>query len=391
MLTRPRLVRTIGLTAAVYGLLALLAIELTLRTGGIALAWAANGVLVAVLATLRPRHWVPVLAACFVASFAATYTVRLNAIAATGFAIANVIEGAVVAGSLRRLGLHRSVLDSANSVLMFALIAGLVAPAVTAPIAGATVFLAFGQSAALSTAMFDWVLAHGLGNLVVGPLAYMVVHREFANGRRRPETRDFARFTAMIAGVGGITTLVFAQDQLPLLFLPALPMMIATVWLGRPGGALALLAIAVPGAVLTVSGHGPVNLMETSAAFRLQFFQLYLATLFLMALPTAALLSRQRLLTAALRERETALRLLADHSSDVLLSLDLDGGIRFASPSVRALGGYDPDALIGRNALELIEPEHRDRVERAHCDALADPDASFTVEHQGRRHDGSNA
>lgn len=384
-----QIIRTAGLTALAYGALAVLAIELTRRSGGVALVWPAAGMLVAVLATLRLPRWGVVLAACSVVSFVITLALRGSVIAATGFAITNLVEVLATALLLRRLNAHRRMLHDANSVLTFALIGGVAGPALSAPFAAATTWLAFGATP-LAT-MSDWCLGHGLGMLIAAPLALIAVAPELTAGRRRPAPRELARFVVLIASVAGTAVLVFAQETLPLLFLPALPIMVATVRLGRLGSVAALLALAIPGAALTMAGHGPIHLVSVTAPFRLQFFQLYLATMFLIALPTAAMLTRQRTLTAQLREREAALRLLADHSSDVLLSLDIDGGIRFASPSVRALGGYDPDALVGRNALELIELEHRGLVQRAHLDALAAPETTVTVEYQGCRNDGSTA
>lgn len=389
MSVRRQFHRTIVLTALAYGALATLSIELTLRTGGVALVWPATGMLVAVLATLRPRRWRKLLGACFLVSFAVTLGLRHNLAAATGFAIANTAEAAITALLLHRFDAHRRMVYDANSVLRFAVIGGVAGPLLTAPIAALAATVAFG--APPLKMMFDWVLGHGLGMLVVGPLALMAVVPELTAGRRRARPRDLAWFVGLISAVAATAVAVFSQDALPLLFLPSLPVMVATVRLGRLGSAAALLAVVIPGGAFTAAGHGPIHLAGSTSAFSLQFFQLYVATLFLISLPMAALLTRQRKLAAQLREREAALRLLADNSSDVLLSMDVGGNIRFASPSVQGLGGYRPGALIGRNALALIEPEHRGLVQRAHLDALAAPDTSVMVEYQARRQDGSTA
>ena len=389
MTPQRQFLRTIVMTALAYGALATLVIELTRRTGGVALVWPATGVVVAVLATLRPRRWKKVLLACFVVSFLVTLALRQNLIAATGFAVANILEAGVSAWLLHRVNAHRRMLYDANSVLRFALFGGVAGPLLTAPIAAGTAWAAFGM-APLKT-LFDWSLGHGLGMLVMAPLALMAVVPELTAGRRRPNGRELVWFTGLIGAVAAVAALTFSQDTLPLLFLPALPVMVATVRLGRLGSAAALLAVVIPGGAFTAAGHGPIHLAGGSTTFALQFFQLYIATLFLISLPTAALLTRQRKLATRLREREAALRLLADHSGDVLLSVDVTGIVRFVSPSVEALAGYRPEALIGRSAINLVYPEHRALAHRAHLDALAAPDTSIIVEYQARRQDGSPA
>ncbi|HEY9216575.1 MAG TPA: PAS domain S-box protein [Phenylobacterium sp.] len=61
-----------------------------------------------------------------------------------------------------------------------------------------------------------------------------------------------------------------------------------------------------------------------------------------------------------LAESEARYRLLAEHMSDIVVQLDVDGSIRYVSPSVRALG-YTPDELIGQDRSKFI---HADEVPR---------------------------
>jgi diguanylate cyclase (GGDEF)-like protein/PAS domain S-box-containing protein len=123
-------------------------------------------------------------------------------------------------------------------------------------------------------------------------------------------------------------------------------------------------------------------------AAQFQFFQFYLAVLFMIALPVSATLVQRDKLLSTLRLSEARYRLLADNATDIMLTLDPDGTIRFASPSIREIGHFDPDSLIGRNALALVHVEERDRVRDAHLKALADPDRTFTVEYRGIKANG---
>jgi PAS domain S-box-containing protein len=63
--------------------------------------------------------------------------------------------------------------------------------------------------------------------------------------------------------------------------------------------------------------------------------------------------ARQRA-QAALEASEEHFRSLIENSSDIMMIVTLDGGIKYLSPSVERVLGYHPDELIGRNAPELV-------------------------------------
>jgi len=61
---------------------------------------------------------------------------------------------------------------------------------------------------------------------------------------------------------------------------------------------------------------------------------------------------------AALLESEARFRLLADHTTDIVVWTAPDARILYASPSVRRLG-YSPDDLTGRMSLDFVHPDDR--------------------------------
>ena len=58
----------------------------------------------------------------------------------------------------------------------------------------------------------------------------------------------------------------------------------------------------------------------------------------------------------AARETARRFRALIEHAFDVVLLLDRDCGILYASPSVERVLGYAPRELVGRNGLDFIHP-----------------------------------
>ncbi len=60
---------------------------------------------------------------------------------------------------------------------------------------------------------------------------------------------------------------------------------------------------------------------------------------------------------AALRASETRFRTLIENSFDIVTVLGPDGRIRYQSPSIHRLLGYDPDELVGQSAFDLVHPD----------------------------------
>jgi len=71
---------------------------------------------------------------------------------------------------------------------------------------------------------------------------------------------------------------------------------------------------------------------------------------------------------ALLRERravgivEARYASLIKNASDVIMIVDIDGRLRFASPAAERTFGIDPDALVGRNLLDLWSESNRERL-----------------------------
>ncbi len=91
-----------------------------------------------------------------------------------------------------------------------------------------------------------------------------------------------------------------------------------------------------------------------------------------------------------LRQRESRFRALVEKSPSLISTLDRDGTMRYQSPSVTRLLGYEPDALAGRSVFDFLHPDDEPEV-RARWDALVgEPGATLHVPAFRFRHmDGS--
>jgi PAS domain S-box-containing protein len=91
----------------------------------------------------------------------------------------------------------------------------------------------------------------------------------------------------------------------------------------------------------------------------------------------------------ALVQSEIYFRRLIENAMDVVTVLNPDGTIRYESPSVKRVLGYEPEELIGQNAFEYLHPDDAETV-RKEFERGTDFDVRFRiVEFRFRHKDGS--
>ncbi|MFL9840871.1 diguanylate cyclase [Sphingomonas sp. ST-64] len=366
--------------ALTYFILAVAAIGLTRLNQNVALLWLANGPLIAALLTRpaaeRPLH----LVACFAASISASITVSPYTALAPLFGIANIGEALLGWLLLRRFGGDARAFLALPSLAAFVAAAGVVSPLLTGPLPAA--MMALSQGSDPWAVWMNWGIGHGLGTLIATPIALLVlggtIYRE-----RKPQPGGIGRFATIALLLISVTMISFAQTRLPLLFVPILPLIAATMVYRVAGAALGMFAIAIIGAGFTMAGHGPIELIDASYALRLQFFQFYLAVLFLIAVPFATMIAQNHRLAQAVSASEARYRLIAEHASDAVLTVDRDGRVLFASPSVRELSGYPPEGLVGATSFDMIFEPDRARVRDAHQQIIDQPDTTHRFEYRG--------
>jgi PAS domain S-box-containing protein len=81
-------------------------------------------------------------------------------------------------------------------------------------------------------------------------------------------------------------------------------------------------------------------------------------------------------------------RHLVETASDLLVLLDGDGVLQYATPAAGRVLGYDHGELVGENVLAYTHPDDRERVLDALRRGLDDPGYTATVEHRFRTKSG---
>jgi PAS domain S-box-containing protein len=91
----------------------------------------------------------------------------------------------------------------------------------------------------------------------------------------------------------------------------------------------------------------------------------------------------------ALRQSELRHRSLIENAHDVITITDADGSIRYQSPQVRTVLGYEPDEMVGKNALDYVHPDDRPATEAAMMSIVANPGSTANNEYRFLHRDGS--
>jgi len=69
-------------------------------------------------------------------------------------------------------------------------------------------------------------------------------------------------------------------------------------------------------------------------------------------------------------------RTLVEKGSDTVSVLTPDGTFKYIDPSIERTLGFDPDTLVGEDALGFIHPEDRDRIQAQFSDLRAHEDVT---------------
>jgi diguanylate cyclase (GGDEF)-like protein/PAS domain S-box-containing protein len=90
----------------------------------------------------------------------------------------------------------------------------------------------------------------------------------------------------------------------------------------------------------------------------------------------------------AVKETEERFRLLIENALDLIEMLDVDGTMKFVSPSHKRILGYDDDDLLGRRVFEFIHPEDLSRVLDIFTETLQNQDRLYSAEFRVRHKEG---
>jgi PAS domain S-box-containing protein len=99
----------------------------------------------------------------------------------------------------------------------------------------------------------------------------------------------------------------------------------------------------------------------------------------MMAIVTVSDITERKKAVQNLLDSERRFRALIEHSSDSISLIDANNKILYLSPAVKAIEGYDPDELIGRDGLENTHPDDIDAVKETVAQIIDNPGKPYPV------------
>jgi PAS domain S-box-containing protein len=96
----------------------------------------------------------------------------------------------------------------------------------------------------------------------------------------------------------------------------------------------------------------------------------------------------RKAIEAALQESEAHFRTLIENASDVATVLEVDGTVRYQSPSIQRVLGYTSEELVGRAAFDLVHPDDVPRTRQFVQEIIASPGIIHTLELRFRHRSG---
>ncbi len=351
----------LGIAYFAFAVVSLLA---TRGAHGIAAIWPPSGILLATLLIVRRRSVWRFAIAALVASFAANFLTGADLYVSVGFTAANGLEAVVAALLLRRRSGRRvSFVDPAGLAAFF--LASLVAALVSAGVA-ACIAPQAGRAFILS-----WFSTVWLGMLLVTPLL-LALFELLVSARQAVARRDVLNLIGIIICTAVAAGATFSQTRFPMLFVPMMVIVVAVLRGGMLGGIISMIVVAAIGSLALGWDSGPIFLIRGSHDSRLLFFQFYLLSLFVSALPMATLLAARDRLRVNLSER---IRLLDQAEAAAHIGHWRVNSVNqtiFWSPQVFRMHGLPEDRPPSlEQAIGLYHPDDRAVVSQVVAEALS--------------------
>jgi len=350
--------RTLGIIAAlalVYAGLGRLGLSFAVVHPAVSPLWPPTGLALAALLGFGYRVWPGILIGAFAVNLPVTHSPGW----ALAIAIGNTMEAVLAAFLVRRFAHGARAFLRARDILVFAIMAGLVSPVLSASVGTTALGLAglasWGDYASL---WLTWWLGDGAGALLFAP-ALILWAAPDALAALRHRWGEAGAFFVTIVLVGLFVFGGISPSGYPLSFLPFPVLLWPALRFGSREVALATLVLMVMAILGTARAAGPFGDLPPNAA--LLSLHLFLATVAVTSLQVAAIVGERRRAGARLETAGAAqgrLAAIVADSEDAIVSKTLDGVITSWNRAAEDLFGYPAAEAIGQ-PITLIVPADR--------------------------------
>jgi len=373
----------IGIIAA-FGILSAAGLWLTRGDSNFSALWISNAFLVAALLRYNGRVFIPHILACAVVGFGVAIGAGDSWLEALFFSIANAVEVGVAIVLIRRICGADLNFANLGNLIWFAVLGGLAAPLVSAGLASVLFSLTGGSVPLIEWA--DWLVAHSLGMLIFAPIFSILLGN--SNGIHQWNKKvDLEYF--LIFGIGGLLTVfVFSQTSYPFLFMISLFVLITAVRKGIVGASVSVAIIAIIAIAGTLSGSGPVHLVDGDLHDNIFIVQIFLLFTFASSLSFASILEEQNVLQRELRAGRDQTQSIFDSMRDVVFRTDASGRWLLLNPAWEAITGYAVEQSLGLPVTKFLTKESLQQSSAEYAKLMSGQVQTLTLNQTFLRADG---
>jgi PAS domain S-box-containing protein len=354
---------------------------------GAAAIWLLSGPAIAAALLWGHRVWPGISAGAFFVNLALTGSWRISLAVAVGSA-AGTLVGLYL---IDRAVLDRHIFDRTKNAVYFILLAGFAGAAVGATV-GTFLLAVLGGLAwgtAAVSAWFAWWMSGATGVLLIAPLLIMWgnIPEVSLELKRVGYFLLVLLLTAVMEKIAFGGLLPFIPPHFPLAFIALPPLIIGAFWLGRRWEIAAVFFLAVLATRDTLLGMGPFAVSSLNGSLLL--LQMFLGVCAVTALIVSTLIDERREALRLLGVREQYFRALIEKSSDGILLVDGAGNVKYASPTLKKMTGYEwPDGPAGNPLFHLVYPDDAGVVREYLKKIAGMPERTIDFEVRARHHDG---
>jgi diguanylate cyclase (GGDEF)-like protein/PAS domain S-box-containing protein len=330
-----------------------------LQTSGLEALWPSNAIVLAILLlTGHSRKDILTIVGGQAAGSLLLHLLRADPPVLTGLlTCANITESLAAFGLLRMIGIRGGLIDRGTNFVALVLAVGCAGLA-SSTIGGLGLWIA--KSVPFWDGWRSWYVSGVLSALMVTPT--VVVAADILRGRRMRGLTGYRLIeaAALLGLIAAVTSYVFLVTRLPLTFIIAPCVLLATFRFRVVGAVAGISTVAIIAAVTTAAGRGPIALLLShQPGDQVLMLQLFIAVTLLSALPVAAILTERDHQAEETRAFAEHFKSVVENIGEVIFRIDGQGRWAYLNPAWESLTGQPLTASLGRSWLDLIEPVER--------------------------------
>ncbi len=343
--------------ALAYCGLAVLGHWLAIGPGSFVSLWFPSGLFVATLLLNEPRHWLWFVLAAFPANMSFDLLNGQSALVTLLFTSGNCLEAVTGAWLVRRQLGERPTLSTAQALGRFIGASALLSTTLSATV-GATVVTGLLGGTSFGSTWLLWWSGDALGVLLLAPLI-LVWRNRLRRSSARESFTSLGEALVLLVTLTVFGSLIFHDSWHPnveLEYLVLLFVLWAAFRLGQRGTTVVNLVVALLVTGFTARGYSQIARTIALPQDQVAALQLFLATVVLVGLFLAAILTERQRVENLLRRGKAELHGILEAVNESVFMMDAQGQVQVLNTTMARRLDRQPQEILGRSIYEFLPP-----------------------------------